>query len=90
MKSTLMRQSKYFFILFGLLCIDTYFVLVYSTWSDREIRTLLTKLYELPLSYAIVDYFESLLINCTQNLEIQGVPTPLYERYVDSRLVSNL
>lgn len=59
-----------------------------STWSDREIRTVLTKLYELPLSYTIVDHFESLLANCSKNgYEEQSPVTPEYERYIDSKLV---
>ncbi|KAJ8916550.1 hypothetical protein NQ315_000192 [Exocentrus adspersus] len=57
-----------------------------STWSDREIRTLLTKLYELPLSYATVDHFEALLLNCTDDGEGFAAPTPPYERYIDSKL----
>ncbi|XP_018567426.1 N-acetylglucosamine-1-phosphotransferase subunits alpha/beta [Anoplophora glabripennis] len=57
-----------------------------STWSDREIRTLLTQLYELPLSYATVDHFESSLLNCTENGNFPEGVTPPYERYVDSKL----
>ncbi|XP_074026778.1 N-acetylglucosamine-1-phosphate transferase subunits alpha and beta isoform X1 [Leptinotarsa decemlineata] len=57
-----------------------------STWSDREIRTLLTKLYELPLSYASIDHFEELLRNCSQNGINPEVPTPPFERYIDSKL----
>lgn len=59
-----------------------------GTWSDREIRTLLTKLYELPLTYQIVEHFESVLTNCTENSKYVEVSTPEYERYIDSRLVS--
>ncbi|KAJ8956361.1 hypothetical protein NQ318_015099 [Aromia moschata] len=57
-----------------------------STWSDREIRTLLTKLYELPLSYAVVDHFEAMLLNCSENWDLPVVSTPSYERYIDSKL----
>lgn len=57
-----------------------------GTWSDREIRTLLTKLYNLPLSYATVDHFEELLLNCSKLQVVSEVPTPEYERYVDSKL----
>lgn len=67
-----------------------HFVFTFSTWSDREIRTLLTQLYELPLSYATVDHFESLLLNCTENGNFPEVETPPYERYVDSKLVGNI
>lgn len=58
------------------------------TWSDREIRTLLTQLYELPLTYQIVEHFESLLINCTKKDFHQQISTPEFERYIDSNLVS--
>ncbi|CAH1971467.1 unnamed protein product [Acanthoscelides obtectus] len=57
-----------------------------GTWSDREIRTLLTKLYELPLSYSIVDHFEAILLNCSENKVFSDVSTPEYERYIDSKL----
>ncbi|XP_031330046.1 N-acetylglucosamine-1-phosphotransferase subunits alpha/beta [Photinus pyralis] len=57
-----------------------------GTWSDREIRTLLTKLYDLPLSYGTVDHFEELLLNCSRQLETVEMPTPEFERYVDSKL----
>ncbi|CAH0548693.1 unnamed protein product [Brassicogethes aeneus] len=57
-----------------------------GTWSDREIRTLLTQIYELPLSFQIVDHFETMLLNCTEKITKNDIATPLYERYVDSRL----
>ncbi|XP_057667171.1 N-acetylglucosamine-1-phosphotransferase subunits alpha/beta isoform X1 [Diorhabda carinulata] len=57
-----------------------------STWSDREIRTLLTSLFELPLSYTTVNHFEELLMNCSQKEPFPEVPAPLYERYLDSKL----
>ncbi|KAF5294321.1 hypothetical protein FQR65_LT10774 [Abscondita terminalis] len=57
-----------------------------GTWSDREIRTLLTKLYDLPLTYATVDHFEELLLNCSKHWGTPEVSTPEYERYVDSKL----
>ncbi|VEN43957.1 unnamed protein product [Callosobruchus maculatus] len=57
-----------------------------GTWSDREIRTLLTKLYELPLSYSIVDHFEAILLNCSEKKTFPDVSTPEYERYIDSKL----
>lgn len=59
-----------------------------GTWSDREIRTLLSKLYELPLSYMVVDHFEFLLINCSKDGIFPDAPTPEHERYIDSKLVS--
>lgn len=63
-------------------------IVVFSTWSDRELRTLLSKLYELPLSYAMVDHFEAILLNCSESINDVEVLTPPYERYIDSRLVS--
>ncbi|CAH1107574.1 unnamed protein product [Psylliodes chrysocephalus] len=57
-----------------------------NTWSDREIRTLLTQLYELPLSYGTVDNFESKLLECSKYGSYQNVPVPPYERYIDSKL----
>lgn len=59
------------------------------TWSDREIRTLLTKLYELPLSYQIIEHFENILLNCTEKFTSKKeISTPEFERYIDSHLVS--
>lgn len=58
-----------------------------NTWSDREIRTLLTQLYQLPLSYQIVEHFESLLTNCSTSVDHPQISTPEFERYIDSRLV---
>ncbi|XP_028139894.2 N-acetylglucosamine-1-phosphotransferase subunits alpha/beta [Diabrotica virgifera virgifera] len=56
------------------------------TWSDREIRTLLTQIYELPLSYTIVDHFEEILMNCSEHKQFPEIHAPLYERYIDSKL----
>ncbi|KAG8196334.1 hypothetical protein JTE90_013819 [Oedothorax gibbosus] len=36
-----------------------------GTWSDREIRTIMARLYDLPLDFSSVSGFESLLINCS-------------------------
>ncbi|XP_060533597.1 N-acetylglucosamine-1-phosphotransferase subunits alpha/beta isoform X2 [Cylas formicarius] len=57
-----------------------------GTWSDREIRNVLTKMYELPLSYEIVDGFEAILINCSERQTFNILSTPPYERYIDSKL----
>lgn len=57
-----------------------------GTWSDREIRNILTKIYELPLTYEIVDHFEGVLINCSELQKYPEVTPPPYERYIDSRL----
>jgi UDP-N-acetylglucosamine-lysosomal-enzyme len=62
-----------------------------GTWSDREIRTLLTRLNELPLTLEALDGFEQDLKNCAAGLPEEyskGISTPSYERYVDSTLVS--
>ncbi|XP_055624663.1 N-acetylglucosamine-1-phosphotransferase subunits alpha/beta [Toxorhynchites rutilus septentrionalis] len=68
-----------------------------GTWSDREIRTLLAKIYNLPLDWSAVRYFEEVVTNCSlqQNnflpLEHQPeqkmiYPTLVYERYEDSTI----
>ncbi|CAG9768062.1 unnamed protein product [Ceutorhynchus assimilis] len=56
------------------------------TWSDREIRNILTKIYELPLSYETVDHFEGILLNCSESGQYSKVEPPPFERYVDSKL----
>lgn len=67
-----------------------------GTWSDREIRTILSRIYPLPLDWAAVQYFEDIVTNCSKFLNA-GVkyednfhypPTVLYERYEDSIIVS--
>lgn len=68
-----------------------------GTWSDREIRTLLSKVYNLPLDWSAVRYFEQIITNCSlqQNnflpLELhpqqnRAYPTLVYERYEDSTI----
>ncbi|CAH1118559.1 unnamed protein product [Phaedon cochleariae] len=57
-----------------------------GTWSDREIRTLLTRMYELPLSYEVVDHFEMILLNCSEAGVSPETSTSSYERYMNSRL----
>jgi hypothetical protein len=63
----------------------------FRTWSDREIRTLLTRLYDIPLNYARVVKFENDIVNCSKDLSEElsdiNIPTPPYERYQDSKLV---
>lgn len=59
----------------------------FRTWSDREIRNLLAQIYELPLSYEIVDHFDGLLFNCSEFQKYPEVETPPNERYLDSKLV---
>ncbi|KAK9754076.1 Stealth protein CR2, conserved region 2 [Popillia japonica] len=57
-----------------------------GTWSDREIRTVLTRIHDLPLSTTNIDDFDGLLINCSKIIQPKFVPTPEYERYIDSIL----
>lgn len=62
-----------------------------GTWSDREIRTLLTRIHDLPIGLEHINTFEKILIDCANNLTTQGVDlhvpsTPAYERYYDSKL----
>lgn len=63
------------------------------TWSDREIRTILTRIYTLPLDWSAVKYFEDISTNCStiQNYiddKHQSVSTLVYERYENSEIVS--
>ena len=64
-----------------------------GTWSDREIRTLLTRIYSLPLSLDNINSFEKNITDCERNLIEKGVELPIpekisrvYERYYDSKL----
>lgn len=64
-----------------------------GTWSDREIRTILSRIYPLPLDWAAVQYFEDIITNCSRFLKgrednNEYPPTILYERYEDSIIVS--
>ncbi|XP_055838227.1 N-acetylglucosamine-1-phosphotransferase subunits alpha/beta [Episyrphus balteatus] len=61
------------------------------TWSDREVRTFLSRIYPLPLDWSAVRYFEEVVSNCSQKLgmghiEHQEFSTLVYERYEDSSL----
>lgn len=58
-----------------------------QTWSDREIRTLLSRMHPLPLDYGLVVNFESAITNCSQKVQIENTPLPPPgERYLDSTL----
>lgn len=64
-----------------------------GTWSDREIRTILTRIHSLPLSLDHINAFEKIIMHCHENLdesEIPEQPKPkvsnVYERYYDSKL----
>ncbi|KAH8321672.1 hypothetical protein KR074_011473 [Drosophila pseudoananassae] len=63
-----------------------------GTWSDREVRTFLTRIYPPPLDWSAMRYFEEVIQNCTRNLgldiKIETVEhsTLVYERYEDSNL----
>ena len=64
-----------------------------GTWSDREIRTILTKIHNLPLTLEKITSFEKNITECEQNLTEHGVELPIpddisnaYERYYDSKL----
>lgn len=61
----------------------------FRTWSDREIRTLLSRLYPLPLDYNLVMEFENAITNCSRRVNLpEIVDVPPGERYLDSTLVS--
>ncbi|XP_076069622.1 N-acetylglucosamine-1-phosphotransferase subunits alpha/beta-like [Oratosquilla oratoria] len=57
-----------------------------GTWSDREIRTFLAQAYDLPLHFDYVQRLHTAIRNCSTFQDFPPVPTPLYERYVDSNL----
>ncbi|XP_078049981.1 N-acetylglucosamine-1-phosphate transferase subunits alpha and beta [Augochlora pura] len=58
-----------------------------GTWSDREIRTLLSRLYPLPLDYSLVVEFENTITNCSNVVNIAEISNPPPgERYLDSSL----
>lgn len=66
-----------------------------GTWSDREVRTCLTRIYPPPLDWSAMRYFEEVVQNCTHNLGHDAATdnkivhsTLVYERYEDSNLVS--
>ncbi|XP_070153413.1 N-acetylglucosamine-1-phosphotransferase subunits alpha/beta isoform X2 [Polyergus mexicanus] len=57
------------------------------TLSDREIRTLLSRLYPLPLDYNLVMEFENAITNCSHDIILsQIIDVPPGERYLDSTL----
>jgi len=64
-----------------------------ATWSDREVRTFLTRIYPPPLDWSAMRYFEEVIQNCTRNLGMSTKAdtvehsTLVYERYEDSNLV---
>lgn len=58
-----------------------------GTWSDREIRTLLSRIYPLPLDYSFVMEFENEILNCSKHVNLENPPqVPSGERYLDSTL----
>lgn len=66
-----------------------------GTWSDREVRTCLTRIYPPPLDWSAMRFFEEVVQNCTISLGMDGRAkeqvvhsTLVYERYEDSNLVS--
>lgn len=57
------------------------------TWSDKEIRTLLSRLYPLPLDYNLVMEFENAITNCSRDTTLSEIiDVPPGERYLDSTL----
>lgn len=70
-----------------------------GSWSDREIRTLLTRVYPLPLDWAAVRYFEEVVANCSRlqrsgkaqvavAAKVAVAVSGYEERYLDSSIVS--
>ncbi|XP_037954943.1 N-acetylglucosamine-1-phosphotransferase subunits alpha/beta-like [Teleopsis dalmanni] len=62
------------------------------TWSDREVRTFLARMYPLPLDWSAVRFFEEVISNCSKDLKLTKrnnnivYSTLVYERYEDSNL----
>ncbi|XP_004520693.1 N-acetylglucosamine-1-phosphotransferase subunits alpha/beta [Ceratitis capitata] len=62
------------------------------TWSDREVRTFLARMYPLPLDWSAVRYFEEVVSNCSRDLDedthktYKEYSTLVYERYEDSNV----
>ena len=71
-----------------LVIISYHLYLSVSTWSDRELRTLLAQTGDTPVQYHRLQELHAALINCSQQHPVKPVPTPPYERYADSHLVS--
>lgn len=60
-----------------------------GTWSDREIRTLLSRINPLPLDYSLVVDFENSITNCSRRIKLNNyekIEPPSGERYLDSIL----
>ncbi|KAH8371677.1 hypothetical protein KR093_008432 [Drosophila rubida] len=63
-----------------------------GTWSDREVRTLLARIYSLPLDWSAMRFFEVIVQNCSASMGHQEKAntivhsTLVYERYEDSNL----
>lgn len=57
-----------------------------ATLSDRELRTLLSRLGPVPVQYSRVQQLHRVLHNCSLHHPVPSVPTPPYERYADSTL----
>uniref|UniRef100_A0A6A7G249 N-acetylglucosamine-1-phosphotransferase subunits alpha/beta-like n=2 Tax=Hirondellea gigas TaxID=1518452 RepID=A0A6A7G249_9CRUS len=57
-----------------------------GTWSDRRMRTLLSRVGDTPVHYDKIQELHKALLNCSQYLNLPPVPTPPYERYADSNL----
>ncbi|XP_017485356.1 PREDICTED: N-acetylglucosamine-1-phosphotransferase subunits alpha/beta isoform X1 [Rhagoletis zephyria] len=61
------------------------------TWSDREVRTFLARMYPLPLDWSAVRFFEEVVGNCSRDLDVshkstEEYTTLVYERYEDSNV----
>ncbi|KAM8714210.1 hypothetical protein ACLKA7_014363 [Drosophila subpalustris] len=63
-----------------------------GTWSDREVRTCLTRIYPAPLDWSAMRFFEEVVQNCSILLGMDANAnrvvhsTLVYERYEDSNL----
>ncbi|XP_071041995.1 N-acetylglucosamine-1-phosphotransferase subunits alpha/beta [Parasteatoda tepidariorum] len=55
-----------------------------GSWSDREIRTVLARLYDLPLDFSSVAVFEQMIVNCSLTTEKESKLPVVSETLVKS------
>lgn len=65
------------------------FSLIFSILSDREIRTLATRLYDLPLDLQTLTGLEQMIINCSRHFKDETViaDTETVEEYYVKEMV---
>ena len=59
--------------------------------SDREIRTLATRVFELPLDLQKLTSLENMFVNCSKHLPREELPESMItEEYYEKNMVHNL